>query len=86
MKTINQEKIADRLQEIKDQIKELVEESRNLVDEIKDQRASNRAASYWLAQMQIALDDSHRWVGGAGETMQETIDELRESNETQAGK
>lgn len=71
----------ERLQEIKDEMKDLLEEAKNIVRRNADSFAYNRAKSYWIAQISMALDDDHDYVGNAGCNMQETIDAFDEDND-----
>ena len=66
------------LEEIKEQIKESIQEAKNLLKQVGSSTIESRAKSYWIAQLLIALDNDHDYLGGAGCTMQDTIDEISE--------
>ena len=67
--------MSDRLQEIKNEISELLFEAKQLLPK---GIVGDRAKSYWLPHMQMALDNSHDYLGGSMCTMQETIDEMED--------
>ena len=60
----------ERLLEIKDEIGDLVEEAFRLVPSADRPRAK----SYWYAQIIMALDDDHEFLGSGSHTLQDTID------------
>ena len=64
----------ERLQQIKDTIKELVYEAQDLLP--RGTIEYDRAASYWLPHILMALDSQHDYLGGSMCTMQETINDL----------
>ena len=61
-----------RFEEIKDQIKELIHEAISLVPD----HAKARAESYWYAQISMALDEDHCYIGGCMCSMQDTLEEF----------
>lgn len=67
---------ADDLAEIKEQIADLIQTARELVRGA-DNLTRRRAESGWIAQIQMALDHEHEWLGRASVTMQATIDEIQ---------
>ena len=66
-----------RFEEIKEQIKELLEEAISLVPDAE----RNRAESYWFAEISIALDEYHDYLGGSMCSMQDTIDEWNDGDD-----
>jgi hypothetical protein len=72
---------AERLAEIKDEMLELLREAARLT---RDTPEEDRARSYWLAHIRIALDDEHSYLGGSMCTMQETIEALEEGDDDDA--
>jgi hypothetical protein len=67
---------ADELEEIKNQIMELIEQARRQVDGTPEE---NRAKSYWLAHIEMALTKESRYLGSSMVTMECTINDLREA-------
>lgn len=66
-----------RFEEIKVQIKGLLEEALYLVPD----HARARAESYWYANIAMALDEDHGYLGGSMCSMQDTIEEFDEVDE-----
>lgn len=68
-----------RLREILEQIKSLNYEALEVVSQIaSDPMITERARRYWYAQIEMALDDEHGWLGGSSGTLESTIEELLE--------
>lgn len=67
--------IANRLMEIKNDIKDQIEEAKSLLRSVKT-ITKERAKSYWISQIETALDNDHNWLGGSMCTMDDTINEL----------
>jgi hypothetical protein len=65
-----------RFTEIKEQIKELIEEAISLVPSVE----RHRAESYWFAEISIALDEDHDYLGGSMCSMQDTINEWHDGD------
>jgi|WetSurMetagenome_2_1015567.scaffolds.fasta_scaffold132314_2 hypothetical protein len=65
---------ANELEEIKDQIMGLIEQARNTVRNTPEE---NRAESYWLAHLEMALTKESRYLGSSMITMECTINDLR---------
>ena len=65
---------ADELEGIKEEIKELVYQAMDLVDSSE----KPAARSYWFAHILTALDGESEFMGGSMQTMQDTIDAMRE--------
>lgn len=63
------------LEEILDDMKDLLRRARELVADA-DESVYQRAKSYWLAHITMALDDDHGYLGKSTCTMRDTIDEL----------
>ena len=66
-----------RFEEIKEQIKELLEEAISLVPSPE----RDRAESYWFAEISIALDEYHDYLGGSMCSMQDTINEWNDDDD-----
>jgi len=76
--SLNQDELnesADRLEEIIKEIKELLGEAAELV---QDTETECRAEAYWMAQIEVALDNDHGYLASGSVTMQDSADELRE--------
>jgi len=65
----------DRLEEIQEQMLSLLGEAREILE---GTRAYDAADAYWLAHVEMALVNEHRWLGGSMVTMEDSIEELRE--------
>ncbi len=70
----------ERLAEIKEEIKQLLEEAHDQIRNGEDYLAVRRAESYWYSHIRVSLDKEHGCLGGSMWTMQDTIDEIEESN------
>jgi len=66
----------ERLEAIKEQIKELVEEAEGIVQGAGG-NIYNRAKSYWIPELLVALDKEHGYCAGCMCTMENTISEMR---------
>jgi len=62
-----------RLEEIKNEMLDLLGEARELVEGTNEE---DRAEAYWLAHIEMALINEHRYVGGSMCTMEDTIEGL----------
>lgn len=69
----------DRLVAIQTQMTDLLTEAKKLLRR-EGGISWDRARSYWLAEIEVALSDRHDYVGGSMCTMQDTIAELREGD------
>jgi len=65
----------DRLKEIQDEMLNLLHEADQILRNNAEKHVYNRAKSYWLANVQIGLTDDHDYLGGAGVSMDNTINE-----------
>ena len=63
-----------RFEEIRDEIKELVYEARGMLP--RNSIEYERAKSYWIPHILMALDSDHDYLGGSMFTMQDTINDL----------
>ena len=63
-----------RFQEIIGDIKGLIEEAIELVPD----HARARAESYWYAQIAMALDEDHGYMGGCMCSMQDTLEDFND--------
>lgn len=68
-----------RLHGIQQDMLALLAEAKQL---LRGTEAAARAESYWLAHIRIALDDEHGYLAGSMCTLQDTIDELAEGDES----
>ena len=77
-----------RLEDIKEEIKELMHEAKRLVQ--SGAKKANRpiiyerAKSYWLPHIFMALDKDHDYLGGSMTTMEDTINEIGDDDEESA--
>jgi hypothetical protein len=67
---------ADDLEEILAQMQALLGDARRALE--GSGLTESRAKSYWVAQIAMALNDEHEYVGSCGATMQGSINELRD--------
>lgn len=67
-----------RLGEIYEEMMELVHEAEALVRGTSEERA---ASGYWLAQLKMALDNNHGYLGSGSHTLQDTIEALEAEDE-----
>lgn len=67
---------ANRFAEIKDEIKALLREAIGIVRDNRDSVSEERAKAYWYAQIAMALDDDHGYLGSGSYTMLDTAEEL----------
>lgn len=67
----------DRLTEIKEEIGMLLDEAERLVRHSGNRMAYDRAKSYWLAHMVMALTKESDYCGSSEVTMECTIKELQ---------
>jgi hypothetical protein len=70
----------ERLNEIRIEIKELILESMDLIGS-ECEFELKRAEGYWASQMLMALDEDHSYLGGCMVTMDDTINNLSETEE-----
>lgn len=70
----------DRLEEIKVAVLELIGEAEEIVRR-GDNVVYARAKAYWIPHVIGALTKEHEYLGGSMQTMEETIEELREHHE-----
>ena len=66
----------DRLTEIQEEMEELIWEVSDLV---RGTCAEDRAESYWMAHIKMALSNNNGYLGGSMVTMADTIEELKEN-------
>jgi hypothetical protein len=77
---MTKEEAADVLTDARDRIIEALEDARNALEDAAPEEW-NWAEAYWWSHMRTALDEDHDYVGGAGQTMQTTIDALKKKVE-----
>jgi len=63
-----------RFEEIIREIKELLEEAIDLVPD----HARARAKAYWYAQIVMALDEDHDYLGGSMCSMKDTLEDFND--------
>lgn len=61
-----------RFEEIMSEMKDLLQEAIDIVPD----HARARAESYWYAQISMALDEDHGYMGGCMCSMQDTLEEF----------
>lgn len=67
----------DRLEEIKEELLTLMDEAKHLVRS-GENLTYERARSYWIPHVIMALTKEHEYLGGSMVTMEDTIEELKE--------
>ena len=65
----------------KEAIKELTQAALDVLESFGDRRMAERARGYWYAHIVGALDKDHGYCGGSMVTMEESANEVRESDE-----
>ena len=72
------------LQDLLEHFEDLYERMTSLVGELSDAASQlpdgtdDRAKAYWVAQLQMALNDDHSYLGSGSHTLWDTLEELRE--------
>ena len=66
-----------RLAQILTEIKDSVAEAEDILR--KEGRIYNRAKVYWIAAIEMSLNNDHSYLGSCRITMQDTINELDDS-------
>ena len=67
------EEIAEELREIRERADQVLRSINGVTE--------RRARSYWFAQLTMLIDNDHEYLGNAGHSLQETIEELNETEE-----
>ena len=68
---------ADELGEIYEEMKELIDQADKICrGAFSHDVRYQRAKGYWIAQIRMALDNDHSYMGAGGSTMEDTIKEL----------
>ena len=73
---------AHRFRQIIEQMKELASEARSLVPP----HAQPRADNYWVAQLHMILNNDHGYFGSCGCSMQDTLEEWNDAEESEEAK
>jgi hypothetical protein len=77
---MDRDEVCDVLVDCRERIAEALSEARMaLQDGAADEW--DWAEAYWYSTIRTALDEDHDYVGGAGQTMQVTIDALQKGGE-----
>ena len=68
----------ERLEEIRQEMLELIAEARQIVlrNMHTHRMTYERMKAYWGAQIEMALQDKHNYLGSAGATMEEAVRDL----------
>lgn len=67
----------DRLEKIRCEMLELLREAGGIVRRDGGDRVWERAKSYWYAAVQMGLTNEHDYVGSAGCSFEDTINEIQ---------
>lgn len=70
----------DRLRDIQVEMSALLDEAKDLIRR-ESGIAWERAKGYWIAHIEMALSDSHTYLGSSMFTMESTINELDPESE-----
>jgi ABC-type transporter Mla subunit MlaD len=73
---MSKQEAADVLTDVKERIIEALEEARAAIEDAAPEEW-DWAEAYWWSHIRTALDEDHDYVGGAGQTLQTTIDSLK---------
>lgn len=71
----------ENLIQIKNDISALIQEAQNILRRNADHMTYERAKSYWIAHIIMALDKEHNYLGGSMFTFQDTINELDDDDD-----
>jgi hypothetical protein len=80
MPRMGRQEAVDALTEVKDKIAEALEEARTIIQDAAPDEW-DWAEAYWWSHIRTALDEDHGYLGGAGQTMQTTIDAIKAGDE-----
>jgi len=72
----------DELLEIKDEMRTLADKALRLVRE-NDKYEYERAKAYWYANIIMALDDDHDYLGRNMSTLQDAIEALEKNDDSE---
>ena len=70
----------DELLEIQEELREIRERANQVLREIGGVE-EQRARAYWFAQLSMLIGSDHEYLGNAGHSLQQTIEELDEPEE-----
>lgn len=83
-KTAQEDIDINRLEEIKEEMLELLDEADRLLSGAEGM-VYDRAKAYWIPHIKMALTKEHDYLGGSMETLEDTIEELREPDAEEEG-
>lgn len=66
----------ERLKEIQQEFFSLLDEAKSIIRKAENQLIWERARSYWLAHIEMALSKETEFLGSSMFTMDETIEEI----------
>ena len=69
------------LSRIQLEIRELVDEAKDIIEEHADDFTYQRANSYWIPHIIMALSSDHGYLGGSMVTMEDTLREMFSDDE-----
>jgi len=75
---MSKKETVNRLCEIRTEIKTLVEEAKQLIQKEGTTTEKERARSYFIPQILMALDNDHDYLGGTMFTMQDVENSISE--------
>ena len=70
--------IGSELNDIYEQMKELIGQAENLIRGTGEESSCHH---YWGAQIRMALDDDHSYLGGCSPTMADSINSLMDEDD-----
>ena len=65
-----------RLEQKLIELKMIMDDIVDIVDSIECSHIKNRAQSYWIPHIYMAVDNEHQWMGGSMVTGMDTVEEL----------
>lgn len=69
---------AEQFQYIMEQMKDLLQQAHDICKaEFGYDSRYERAKGYWIAQIKMAIDDDHEYMGRGSHTMAQTLDEIK---------
>lgn len=66
----------ERLQAIQEEMSELLDEAKDIIKGTNSNRIWERAKGYWVAAISMGLSKEHEYLGSAGVSMDDTLNEL----------
>lgn len=76
-----EERKSSQLEEVKEVIADAIDRARDILE--NEGSIKERAEAYWLAQIEVELNKSHRYLASSMCTLEDTINELTAKEEAE---